>query len=178
VPTSLATSARLAGAHRWAEARLFEILGGWVPSTADAEVKLLFDRHSQHHAWRAAQWLDRLPVLADMDREALSAPAAGAAAAFERLASFDTPVARMAGAYRVTLPRLWAAYERHRAQASTVADSATLRTLAVVSDDLASDWHEGEAALQNLICEASAARQAAEATLAVEEMLAAGAGEL
>ncbi|HLI53160.1 MAG TPA: hypothetical protein VKU88_02450 [Acidimicrobiales bacterium] len=176
MPTSLATSARLAGAHRWAEARLFEIVGGWVPSTSEPQVKLLFDRHSQHHAWRASQWFDRLPVLADLDREALSAPVAGAADAFDLLASLATPVARMAGVYRVALPRMWAAYERHRAQADPVADAATLRTLALVARDLAADWHEGEAALQALVGEPVVAREAAEAALAVEELLAAGGG--
>ena len=63
----LEDAARLAGSHRWIESRLFEILGGWVASTEEVHAKLLFDRHSQHHAWRAAQWWDRLPVSSGLD---------------------------------------------------------------------------------------------------------------
>ncbi|HWE57130.1 MAG TPA: hypothetical protein VG435_16590, partial [Acidimicrobiales bacterium] len=72
--TSLDESAAWAGRHRWIENRLYEVAGAWVPSTPDVEVKLLFDRHSHHHAWRAAQWWDRLPVLADVDRDAQCRP--------------------------------------------------------------------------------------------------------
>ena len=94
------------------EGRLFEILGGWVASTDDVDAKLLLDRHSQHHAWRADQWWDRLPVLADVDRPALvAAPSPGIGAVAEALAALAGDVPRLAGAYRVALPRLVAAYQ-------------------------------------------------------------------
>lgn len=157
--TTLEESARLAGSHVWVERRLFEILGLWVPSTPEPEAKLMLDRHSHHHAWRAGQWWDRLPVLADVDRDALvTPPDPGLAAALELLASAGpagagaTPtVARLAGAYRFALPRLWASYQRHRAQAGDTADGATLRTLGIVAPDAAADWQEGETLLQNLL---------------------------
>ena len=100
-------AARRAGGHRWVEARLFEILGGWVASTDEVDAKLLFDRHSQHHAWRADQWWDRLPVLADVDRPGLVvAPSPGVGALAGGLADLDGTIPRLAGAYRVALPRL------------------------------------------------------------------------
>lgn len=150
---------------------MFEILGQWVTSTATPTAKLLFDRHSQHHAWRAAQWWDRLPVLAGVDRESLTAPASPPlVVALEHLAAFGSTVGRLAGAYRVMLPRQWACYQDHLELAGTIADSSTLRTLHIVSQDLASDWMEGERALQNLLdadtaAEASAAVAELEATL-------------
>lgn len=171
--TTLDESARRAGAHQWAEVRLFEVLGGWVPATAEAEVRLMLDRHSQHCAWRAAQWRDRLPVLADVDRDALcSAPGEEAARAVEALRQMGGTVGRLAGAYRVALPRLHSAYERHRARAGTVADGSTLRTLGIVLPDVASDWHEGEAVLQSLLQDTAAVNEAAEAVGALEGILA------
>lgn len=148
----LERSARAAGAHRWAENRMFEILGGWVASTPEPEAKLLLDRHSQHHAWRALQWWDRLPVLADVDRDALCvAPEGPAAPALDALAGVEGTAGRLAGAYRVVLPRMWTDYRRHGTLADPVADGSTLRTLAIVGADLATDWREGEAVLQELI---------------------------
>ena len=179
MPTTLDESARRAGAHRWVESSLFALLGGWVPTTPEPEAKLLLDRHSQHHAWRAAQWWDRLPVLADVDREGLTVappgalgaavaaadaaatpapatPDAAAPAATPDAATPDAPqpattIARLAVTYRVLAPRQRAAYRRHRADADPVADGATLRTLAIVTADVESDWHEGEAVLQSLV---------------------------
>jgi hypothetical protein len=119
----------LAGGHFWAESRLFETLGAWVASTDEPAAKLLFDRHSQHHAWRAQQWWDRLPVLADVDRDRLIQPptpavAAGAAA----LAGLEGATARLAGVYRVALPRLFAGYQRHRQRADPASDGSAIRT--------------------------------------------------
>ncbi len=178
--TTLEESARLAGSHAWLERRLFEITGGWVTTTAEPEAKLMLDRHSHHHSWRAEQWVERLPVLADVDRAALAATAdpdlAPALAALERAS--DTP-ARLAGLYRFALPRLWGAYHRHLSAvggaavggaavggaavggaAGGIADGSTLRTLGIVIPDVTSDWQEGEALLQNLLVSREAVAQA------------------
>lgn len=158
---------------------MFEILGGWVASTPEPPVKLMLDRHSQNHAWRAAQWWDRLPVLADVDRDALvAAPGASVAAALETLQALEGTVARLAGAYRVAVPRLFAAYTAHRAAAGPVSDGATLRTLGIVGPDLSSDWGEGEVAVQGLLGDEAAVGDAAGAVRAVEVLLAGSGGLL
>jgi hypothetical protein len=173
VATTLDESARRAGAHRWAESRLFEILGGWVPSTPVVDAKLLFDRHSQHHAWRAAQWWDRLPVLADVDRASLcAAPPGPIEAALEQMAGAETTVARLAGAYRVALPRLWVAYQAHRAAIDEWSDGASARTLDIALADVAADWHDGERLLQSLLAGPDAVREAALAVADLEAALA------
>lgn len=142
----------MAGAHQWLESRLFEVLGGWVADTEPVQLRLMFDRHSRHGAWRAAQWGERLPVLADVDRAALGAPDDPAVDAVVRdLTGLTEPVARLAGVYRVLLPRAWAAYHSHRQRAGDPSDSSTIRTLDIVSSDLAGDWREGEVALQELL---------------------------
>jgi len=154
---------------------MFEILGGWVASTQDGAVKLMLDRHSQHHAWRATQWWERLPVLADVDRGALvCAPSPAAATAMGLVGETVETVARLAGAYRFALPRMFAAYQQHRATASPVSDGSVLRTLGLVGPDLSSDWAEGEVALQGLIRSDGAAQLAAAAVARLEGVLAAG----
>lgn len=160
---------RLIGGHVWAESRLFEVLGAWVASTDEPEAKLLFDRHSQHHAWRAQQWWDRLPVLADVERErVVQPPAPAAAAGTAALARLDGTTARLAGAYRVALPRLFAGYDRHRQQADPTSDGSAIRTLDLLMPDVASDWREGEVFLQLLLRDPSSVDQAA-ATVAILE---------
>lgn len=151
---------------------MFEILGGWVASTDDTTVKLMFDRHSQHHAWRAAQWWDRLPVLADVDRDArVRAPDHETESCLQSVAESAGTVARLAAAYRFALPRMFAAYQRHRAATSPVSDGSTLRALGLVGPDLASDWAEGEVALQAVIRSEADAEEAARTVARLEARL-------
>jgi hypothetical protein len=165
-------ASRLIGGHEWSESRLFETLGGWVSSTDEPEIKLLFDRHSQHHAWRAQQWWDRLPVLADVERQRLiQPPTPAAAAAATALAQLDGSVARMAGVYRVALPRLFAAYHHHRLRADPASDASAIRTLALLMPDVAGDWREGEVLLQLLLHDPTSVDRAAAAVASVERML-------
>jgi hypothetical protein len=175
VPVTLEESARRAGIHHWAESRLFELLGAWVPGLADPELRLMLDRHSHHAAWRAREWWDRMPVLADVDRVALSGPpSAPAGATLELLAAVDGEAARLAAAYRFALPRLWASYDRYRNRLTAeggVSDSSSLRTVGLVATDLAADWQEGEAALQEVLRSAHRIREAADAVAALEELL-------
>lgn len=169
---SLEESARRAGANRWLEARLFEVIGAWVAATPETAARLLLDRHSRHHAWRAAQWWERLPVLADVDREALcTAPSGGWAAAIEAMASVAGTAERLASLYRVVVPRLHSRYHAQGREASEVADGASLRTLRIVGADLASDWHAGEAVLEDLLADAGLVGAAMAAAAGVETVL-------
>ena len=111
----------------------------------------MLDRHSLHHAWRAQQWRDRLPVLADVDRDALCTPPTAAwDAAFGAMGRLEPTGHRLAAAYRVVIPRLHSRYHDHRAVANGIADGATQRTLDIVAPDVAGDWQEGERILQRL----------------------------
>ncbi|MGH9056116.1 MAG: hypothetical protein ACRDYY_09695 [Acidimicrobiales bacterium] len=171
-------SARRCGALRWAELRLFEILGSWVASTPEPEAKLMLDRHSQHHAWRANQWWDRLPVLAGADRDSLAVPPSPAAdSAAGALSDLDGTVARLAGAYRVALPRLAGAYEELLVLADPVSDGSTVRTLGLVRGDLDADWREGELCLQRLLVSTPAVEVAAATVARLEGLLAGGADQ-
>jgi hypothetical protein len=170
--STLEEAAARAGNHRWFESRLYEITGGWVTTTADVEAKLLLDRHSHHHAWRAQQWWDRLPVLADVDRDRLCGPAdARSADLVARLARLEGTVARLAGLGRVALPRLFGSYTSHRRQAGAVADGSIRRTLTIVTADLVADWHEAELVLQDRLDDPAAVQEAAEVVKALEDGL-------
>ena len=149
---------------------MFEILGSWVTSTPQLEVKLMLDRHSRHHAWRAAQWWDRLPVLADVDRDLLVREAGAVPwdASLEAVAAAAGTVSRLSAAYRVALPRLCSAYTLHRLAASEVSDGSTLRTLGIVGPDAAADWAEGELSLQSLLSDRSSVDEAAATAREVE----------
>jgi hypothetical protein len=169
----LEEATRRMGGHGWAESCLFETLGGWVASTDEPEAKLLFDRHSQHHAWRAQQWWDRLPVLADVERDRLIQPPTPAAAAVATaLARLEGTVIRLAGVYRVALPRLFTAYHDHRLRADPASDGSAIRTLDLLMPDVAGDWREGEVLLQLLLRDRTSVDQAAAAVASLEGMLA------
>jgi hypothetical protein len=172
VALTLEESARLAGGHCWLERRLFEVLGGWVDSTPEPAVKLLFDRHSGHHAWRAGQWWDRLPVLADVDRATLVAAAsASLPEVLESMAVAPVTVARLAGAYRFALPRLWNRYARHMAVTNPASDGSTMRTLRMLMADVEADWRDGEVLLQDRLRSPDLIRGAADTLAGLETLL-------
>jgi hypothetical protein len=64
------------GALAWTEQRLFEVVGGWVPSTAEPDAKLLFARLSRHHGDHVVALTAVLPDTRDHDAAALVAPGA------------------------------------------------------------------------------------------------------
>jgi hypothetical protein len=193
-PLTLEAAAALAGEHCWVERRLFELLGRWSAETRHAPSVLALDRHSQHAAWRAQQWWDRLPVLAQIDRDALVTPSpAWLALDDPALAGPDAPgdpavggsggpdgagsgradpgIGRLAVAYRVVLPRLVVAYGRHAGLTTAVADGPVMRTLGHVRPDLGADWAEGEGVLQDLLVTGEAVEAAATAVTAAEMLL-------
>jgi hypothetical protein len=149
---SLVDAARVIGGYAWIEERLFEILGAWVPSVPEPEVKLRLAADSHHHAWHASLWRARLPELREFEPEQFVAPPGRSVEAFViGLQSSPTTVEKLAGAYRVLLPRLVAAYQRHLARASAVTDGPTIRALGLVlADDLA-DWRDGELLIQRFL---------------------------
>jgi hypothetical protein len=169
----LQATARRAGAARWLDGRLFEILGGWVASVAEPEVKIALAAQSSHHGWHATLWDERLPTLHDVDRAGWIAPAPGVEPAVERIAAATSTVERLVGVHRVLLPRLAAAHARHLEVASPLADAPTIRTLRLVLQDELDDQRTGERLLQSLLrstadVERAAAHQAAVECLLVE----------
>jgi hypothetical protein len=172
VALTLDESARLAGSHCWLERRLFEVLGGWVEPTPEPAVKLLLDRHSGHHAWRAGQWWDRLPVLDDVDRLSLvEAEPDALPEVLQTVAAAPDTVGRLAGTYRFALPRLWTRYARHLSLTTPVSDGSSIRTLSMAMADVEADWRDGEALLQDILRDRSLVRTAADTVAGLEAML-------
>jgi hypothetical protein len=143
---------RIAGYVRLERTR-FALLGGWVVSTAELEVKQALERHAHHHAWHASLWEQHLPR-----RSGYEAPAGGHGggdldACLASLAAEELPdtVERLAGAYRVVAARAVATYAEHLSTTSVVSDPAVARTCRLVLADQLDDWREGEALLQSLL---------------------------
>src|SRR3989454_8468958 len=64
-------SARRVGNYKWVETRLFEVLGGWVATVPELDVKMRLGTHCYHHAWHAGLWHKRLPELPEINPERL-----------------------------------------------------------------------------------------------------------
>ncbi|MDQ6783683.1 MAG: hypothetical protein M3063_09625 [Actinomycetota bacterium] len=172
-PLGLMEVAERIGHYVWFERRGFEILGSWTPAIDDGAVKAMVDRHAQHHAWRAGQWWERLPVLAQIDRDDLVvAPRTAAASMIDTLGRLTAPAGRVAGAYRVGLPRLATTYRRHLARTSPVTDGPTIRTLTMVLADVEADWREGEAELHRVLTTPAEAYAAGYTVARLESILA------
>lgn len=133
---TLEQTARRLGACRWVEARLFEVVGGWVPSEDDVDAKLRFAIDSRRHAWRADLLAARLPETPHVAPAIVTtAPSPSAAAALDALAGAADTVARLVGLARVVLPSLLSAYDAHLEVASSVTDASTVRALRIVVAD-------------------------------------------
>jgi hypothetical protein len=162
----------MVGGHRWLELQVFELAGHWVPETPEPPSKLALDRHSGHAAWRAGQWEERLPVVAVLDHaDLVRAPDESWIRCLAAVAAQPDTVARLAGLYRVVLPRLAQRYRSHLAATSPVADGPSRRTLRTVMADLAVDRDEGDDALAALLVDLAAVELAAASVARVEATL-------
>jgi hypothetical protein len=169
-------SARRVGHYKWIEMRLFEVLGGWVATVPELDVKTTLGRHCYHHAWHAELWHKRLPELREMNPDRLTRPANAELEAFVAALTEpedrDLTIEKLVGVYRVLLPRKIAAYTYHLNATSRITDAPTIRSLGFVLADEETDWREGEMLLQSLIesgeeVERAARRQAELETLMV-----------
>ena len=148
-------SARRVGHYKWIEMRLFEVLGGWVATVPELDVKLRLGTHCYHHAWHSELWHKRLPELREMNPERLTVPPNDELVAFvDALTEPEGPdltIEKLVGAYRVLIPAKIAAYTYHRNNTSTITDAPTIRSLGFILQDELDDWRDGEMMLQSLI---------------------------
>ncbi len=158
---ALSDAARILGGYRWMEQRVFELTGAWAADAADPRVQLHLDEVSIQHAWHAELFADRLPVLDGVDPDALSVPDGPVAGPLlgalghlgDSAADADplTDVRRLAGLYRVVLPRLLVTYDRHLGAAVPATDGPVIRVLRLVLRDESESWLAGESQLQALV---------------------------
>ena len=137
---TLEEAARVAGHARWLEERLFEVVGGWAAVETDAAAKAVFSAHSLRHAWHGAVWRDRLPRVAHLDPEALTAPAgSGVADRFDEMAGVTARgldgTRERVSLLTALLRGLVEAYRERIARAHPLADGATVRWLRFVLAD-------------------------------------------
>jgi hypothetical protein len=174
LPLPLARTAALVGEYRWIEHALYRLLGSWVTDMPLAAVQVHLDAQSMRHAWHAELWAERLPVRDGVDPDALTVPSAASAALLRGLAGSDGDAARtgpagpagsdgagdplghlgalprLAGLYRVALPRLVTSYERHLRAVAPLTDAPVARALRLVLNDEVEDWRTGERLVQRL----------------------------
>jgi len=175
-PFSLQESAGRVARYRWVEDRLFEILGGWVPTVAEPEAKLLLATQAPRHAWHAGLWRERLPVASGLPSVAGGAPSDEWAAVLEAVSGLSGSVERLVGAYRVVVPRLVTAYRWHLGRAEPVSDAPVIRVLQLVLADEEAGWQEGEEAVQSLLGTADEVRRAAACQGRLEALVVAAGG--
>jgi len=169
---ALGRTAELVGEYRWIETALFRVLGAWVGDMPVAAVQVHLDAQGMRHAWHAELFGDRLPVLAGVDPDLLTGPSPATTALFAALEGVEVPVEgpgsswppadrdpvprpgalpRLAGLYRVVLPRLVTTYTRHLRVVAPVADAPLQRALRLVLRDEVEDWLAGERLVQRLV---------------------------
>lgn len=122
------------------ERRLFEVLGGWVPSVPEPEVKLILRAHSFRHAWHAELW-ESLGTAAAVPAGAMDDVAA-LAPRVQVMARLEGTGARLEEAYGHVLPVLVRAYSAVLAavlaqSAGTEGPSARALALMLADDEAA-----------------------------------------
>ncbi|MDZ4827845.1 MAG: hypothetical protein SGJ13_15495 [Actinomycetota bacterium] len=152
---SVEDSARRVGHYKWAEIKLFEVLGGWVATVPELDVKLVLGRHTWFHAEHAKRWDERLPELREMNRERLNAPPNDEFVTFmdsvREPEAADQTIEKLVGVYRVLIPRFIGVYTYHLNGTSSITDAPTQRSLNFILQDEFETWREGEMLLQSLI---------------------------
>ena len=143
---TLTDSSRRIARARLLEERCFEILGAWVATCTDPEVKLCFARQSHHHAWHA-ELFGRVLTDANGFEPASAEPDPTVAEFLDVLASASGPVDRLAGMFELWVPRTVATYERWLDGVDPVREAPLARWLTFVVSDEKADLAEGRALL-------------------------------
>lgn len=143
-----------------------------MATSQPAEVQLIFGQHCYQHAWHAELFEGRLPRLREFAADKFTcSPNDAAGRLLDAMQSKVTAIERMAGAYRVLMPRLVGAYEAHLALTVPITDSPTIRSLSLALTDVLQEWRSGELLLQRLLRSPEAIAEAAD-TVAELELLA------
>jgi hypothetical protein len=168
-------TAKRVGHYKWVEMRLFEALGGWVPTVPELDVKMRLGTHTYHHAWHADLWNKRLPELREMNTERLTQPAnEHIVEFFEAMTEPEAPeqtIEKLVGVYRVLIPHKIAAYTYHLNNTSTITDAPTIRSLKFILQDEHEDWTNGQLLLQSLIETEDEIERAAAHQIRLEKIL-------
>jgi len=126
--------ARFLGHAVWLERRLFEVVGGWVRSTADPALKLDLAREARRHGAHVEVLEPLRPDTRDHDTETASPLNASWRSAFARLlAATDTRtrLERLAETLRAAV----AGYEEVLRELAPVRDAGSRRALLVVIEE-------------------------------------------
>ena len=172
-------SAKRVGHYKWVEMRLFEVLGGWVATVPELDVKMRLGTHCYHHAWHAELWHKRLPELREMNQDRLAVPPNPELEVFmDAMTEPEAPehtIEKLVGVYRVLIPHKIAAYTYHLNNTSEITDAPTIRSLKFSLQDEFEDWRDGEMLIQSLLHDdEDVDRAAAHASRLEKLMLAAG----
>ncbi|HWC66773.1 MAG TPA: hypothetical protein VG478_01795 [Acidimicrobiales bacterium] len=176
----ISESARRFGHYAWGERRLFETLGGWIPTVPEPAAKVLLGSHCAHHAWHAELCAERLPMLPERASAELVVPASEALVAFfdALAASSDqaSTVEKLAGVYRVVLPHTLAAYRDHLDRVDRDVDAPTARALTLIVRDEEDHIREGEALIGSLAATAELGERVATRQAHLAKLLARAGG--
>ena len=113
------------GTFRCINVMLMEMLAGWVPSTPEMEVKVLFGRH----IWLVAQHADQLGKRARELRAPLNysrPPREGYLQGLKALAAVGATEGRLEGFYEMLLPSLAAVYRHYIEHNDRLVDEPTI----------------------------------------------------
>ncbi|HUY63784.1 MAG TPA: hypothetical protein VMV14_04635 [Acidimicrobiales bacterium] len=150
-PLPIEQAARLLGAYAWSERRLFEALGAWAADEVSAAAAVLFDAQSQQHAWHAALFEERLPLLAHLPAgDVIAPPSPEVGRAMDGLGAMAGTLVRLATMARLVLPRLVAGYRAHLLATAAITDAPVVRALRLVLRDEVEAWVEAESLVQAL----------------------------
>ena len=131
------------------EGRLFELVGGWVPSVPEPEAKILLRSHSFQHAWHAELWSRLLPLGVDEDPHG-GRLRPGVVGVLEAASALEGTVERFSGLYAVLLPELIRTYEGVRARSADASDGPVQRVLTLVVTDLSEACRAGKGLVEGV----------------------------
>ncbi len=164
-------AAALLGGYCAVERRLFELCG-FLAADPEAEpgTQVALDALSGEHAWHAELWADRLPVLSGVDARELVVLPPPLEGLFGDLWS-GTHLERLAGLFRVVLPRLVASYTHHSQTAEPVSEAPTMRALRLVLRDETEALVMGESLVERLLTSPEAVSAAGRVVVTLETRL-------
>jgi len=128
--TDIVTTSRRSGAHCWAEAQLFEILGQWLHEFDDNDAVVFAGERCTLHGLHLQAWRSRIASSPGIDADAMVAPLSDDdAARYESLRNNNSDAPTRIAHYERVNAHLVAQYREHLASVDPLVDEPTHRLL-------------------------------------------------
>ncbi len=162
--------------YQWIEKTLFSLLGSWVLTVQEPEIKIFLSESSLEYGSHAQLLSGRLWANYEPFEQHFPPAIPTVIKFFEFINGADniSTIEKISSIYRVFLPRLIATYKIHLELGFEISEGPLLKVLRLIIVNELENWQKGEFLLQSLLISPKHIQEAGAFQLSLETLLVQG----